>query len=347
MTHRLILCKRRLLCVHKTTIKPNIDSPPVLATNTWDYVDLELKRRNESKARFYWKQARSFYNASLTLPKESSPLTLYYCFLNATKALLESKKINYATHHGVTGYSEKNKTTLDNERIFLKKEGILPSLIKYLEYPIKENGSKKFSLMECFYNLPFIHRSFLLTYNSSKYPELFIPIFNPIIGMHLKERKVWFCAELDEYYSDAHVLNKLPTSFERDKGYSDRVVIRSKKRVKWGKTWTEKKNTFYAYNKKIRKHIFYIHGTPISWYIKRRKDNIEHYNEYPPLVLTFAAMHRLSELSRYTPDKLSKHFSGKQNWLLSEFLKSAPVQFMDEIASEITGLEFKVPKNAI
>ena len=40
-------------------------------------------------------------------------------------------------------------------------------------------------------------------------------------------------------------------------------------------------------------------------------------------------------------------FENKQNWLLNEFIKNASVQFIDAISSEITGLEFKIPKNSI
>ena len=58
-------------------------------------------------------------------------------------------------------------------------------------------------------------------------------------------------------------------------------------------------------------------------------------------------MHRLSELTRYEPEKLAKHFDCNQNWLLSEFIKLALPQFIDEISSEITGLEFKIPNTAI
>ena len=55
-------------------------------------------------------------------------------------------------------------------------------------------------------------------------------------------------------------------------------------------------------------------------------------------------MHRLSELSRYEPITLSKHLSSQQNWLISEFIKGAPYQYINEIASEITGEEFFVPR---
>lgn len=61
------------------------------------------------------------------------------------------------------------------------------------------------------------------------------------------------------------------------------------------------------------------------------------------MALTFAAMHKLSEISRYSPDKLSRHFDCQHNWLLSDFITSAPAQFIDEISSELTGHEFMVP----
>jgi len=54
-------------------------------------------------------------------------------------------------------------------------------------------------------------------------------------------------------------------------------------------------------------------------------------------------MHRLSELSRYEPEALAGHLEAKHNWLLSEFLRVAPMQFAYGIASEITGLEFLKP----
>ena len=61
------------------------------------------------------------------------------------------------------------------------------------------------------------------------------------------------------------------------------------------------------------------------------------------MTITFAAMHKLSEMARYTPDKLARHFDCQHNWLLSEFITSAPNQFIDEISSELTGHEFMLP----
>ena len=62
-----------------------------------------------------------------------------------------------------------------------------------------------------------------------------------------------------------------------------------------------------------------------------------------PLTLTLMAMHRISELARYTPDVLSRHFDSQHNWLLSEFINLSLRQFLDEISAEITSHEFMPP----
>lgn len=99
------------------------------------------------------------------------------------------------------------------------------------------------------------------------------------------------------------------------------------------------------YYKKVRKNVQYIAGVDIRWYIKRVDD--ASIIPMSSLAITFAVMHRLSELSRYEPITLSKHLNSQQNWLISEFIKSAPYQFIHQIASEITGEEFLVPRRGI
>lgn len=96
------------------------------------------------------------------------------------------------------------------------------------------------------------------------------------------------------------------------------------------------------YHKSIRKHFFYIAGQTRLWYIKR-KCNVCGSIERSSITLTFAAMHRLSELSRYEPVRLAQHLNNQYNWLLSEFIRNSPYQFIDEVASELTGEEFMTP----
>ena len=96
-----------------------------------------------------------------------------------------------------------------------------------------------------------------------------------------------------------------------------------------------------TYNRKVRKDIHFIHGTTDLWYFKR--GGVNDLINRNPLCVTFALMHRLSELSRYDPLRLKKHFDCQHNWLLSEFINLSPKQFIYSIAGEITGKEFKIP----
>jgi len=78
------------------------------------------------------------------------------------------------------------------------------------------------------------------------------------------------------------------------------------------------------------------------WYLKRNAEVPDVINR-SSMTLSFAAMHRLSDMSRYDPLLLHKHLDRSHNWLLSEFISLAPRQLIDEIAAEITGLDFMVP----
>ena len=49
------------------------------------------------------------------------------------------------------------------------------------------------------------------------------------------------------------------------------------------------------------------------------------------------------EICRYRPLELRSLLSGRENWLVSEFVEASPLQFIDAIASEITGHEMLEP----
>lgn len=76
--------------LHGSLIDTDFRQPRVLCSDPWEFVALWLKRNHKKDAVFYWNQARHFYLASKSLPELSSPLTSYYCFLNAVKALLSA-----------------------------------------------------------------------------------------------------------------------------------------------------------------------------------------------------------------------------------------------------------------
>lgn len=326
---------------------PNFTSKTILTDSTWSYVEIYLKQDKSKEAQealFYWEQARNFYDASKSLSIVSSPLTIYYCFLNATKALLKYKKQNFNLKRGVTGRRKDGQFVLQNESLTIKPKGVLSGLCAYLGEPIK-NTEPTLTLKDIFYNLPFIHRAFQLTFSSPSYPELFVPIINPRY-VYDKFRKVgWFEAQLETEHSNNRTCGNL-IGFGLDRKYDNKqfYVIRRNKTFKWNcirnQPTPESLSSLICYHSKIRKQLRTIYGQNNLWYIKRTNLST-HIIDRSNLVLIFATMHRLSEMARYEPQALIKHLDKNHSWLLTEFINKSPLQFIDEISSEITGNDFR------
>src|SRR6266852_5730300 len=161
----------RVAYLRKAIKSPDFTSERVLARDAFQFAELWLKRHCE-KALPFWDQARSYYEASKHLPVKSSPLTSYYCFLNAAKALLLVKGVSFTEHHGISGkFDPASKRSLRNEQIKFKGGGIIAALSQYLGENEKED---EHCLADVLSNLPFIHRAYRFTFRS--HPELFIPL---------------------------------------------------------------------------------------------------------------------------------------------------------------------------
>lgn len=291
----------------------------------------------------YWRQARRFAEASYGMPTEAAPLTIYYAFLNATKALLTCKGASHADYHGVGGERPENaRASLSNETVTLQNGGILPALCRHLG----DNAPKaSYSLSNILWNIPFIHRAYTLTYKKG---ELFIPLEKARYVRKEKSSEAWFEAEVIPRFSDRRKLNSIPTSFEHFER-EGKTYVRRKKRFSWyiGRSNAEKlasaTERLTHYHSSTRRVVVNINGNRDLWYLKRINPTND-LAEKHTIILILAAMHRLSELSRYDPNGLDKHLAGRANWLLSEFIHGAMHQFIDQIATEITGCQFWPPK---
>ena len=326
----------------KAISTPDFGSERVLARDAFQFAELWLKRECP-KALAFWDQAQSYYIASKHLPAQSSPLTTYYCFLNAAKALLTVKGVDFSDYHGVSGaFDPTSKRALRNEKIAFKGGGILPALSRLLE---EEERDDEHTLTDILSNLPFIHRAFRYTFRS--HPELFIPV-RGIVYRKGEDDYVWITATIEGRFADGRSLVTLPPQFEIDRGYDNECVIRTRRRVKlFGKRSSKEQRSeamdrLRTYHRKLRQHLVYISSAPDLWYIKRQMAGAKYLSRYT-LTLIMAAMHRLSELSRYDPAGLLRYLDGRENWLLTEFIELAPIQFIDELVCEMTSLEFGSP----
>jgi hypothetical protein len=242
----------------------------VLSKDAWQYVDLWLRRRGKvaERALVYWEQAHHFFRASASLPSVSSPLTSYYCFLNATKTLLLVKGCTHANLHGIRGNAPVGaRHTLEDERVSIQRSGVLVSLSQYLN---EAEPSQTHTLKDVLGNLPFIHRAYCLTYSGQR--DRFIPLKNVRYVKKDGSREAWLCADISRRLSDGKIVNTL-SGFELDKGVTDSFVIRQKQRFRWhtrGASQEEKRRAVYRlqnYHKKIRKTVVCISSPTDLWYI--------------------------------------------------------------------------------
>jgi hypothetical protein len=186
-------------------------------------------------------------------------------------------------------------------------------LCNYLKEPIKTFNApgqpkpitESYTLKDIFYNLEFIHRAYNLS-NSSQ-AELYIPIEEPRFVYDKENKEGWLEVKLKPSYSTNQEFAKI-TGFTIDRYYdnSNFYTLRLNKVFYWNaprnnpdiRSITE----FTRYYENHRKRFRYIYSANKLWYIKRK--DLKGIIDRGTLPLTFATMHRLSEMSRYDPNTL-------------------------------------------
>jgi uncharacterized protein (UPF0332 family) len=206
-----IKVKGRELRPHKAILEPLLGAPTVLTESPWTYVALWLKRFKKIDACFYWNQAYEFHKASIDLPLQSAPLLLYYCFMNAAKALLVTKHIPFNEHHGVRAYNMRKPTSrisITNEVVRILNKGVVPELSSY--YGEREPETTH-TLQELLFNMPFIHRTYCLTYANQT--EIFLPLANCKYAIERNSKQAYLWASLATDLEPRYAMKRLPPSF--------------------------------------------------------------------------------------------------------------------------------------
>lgn len=323
---------------HSAVLAPDFACRPVLSPDCFAYVRLKLERGGHDDALVLWRQSQEFFEASSRLSASASPLTSYYCMLNAAKALLTVRQQVHGPFHGLSGGYSNGPVSLKGETVRPSSGGVFPALVQM--YGGGTSTSQQYPLKDLLAELPFVHRSFTLTYTSSS--ELFIPLERARFVRKEGSNEAWFSAVMPSSYALQQL--RLPSGFEQDPNITDALGIRCKRRFVWDDSALEKSlASLKAYHARLRTDVLPISTTQMTrWYL--RKPTMRGVSfDLPLLGRMFGVMHRLSELSRYNPIRMERHLKAKHNWLLNEFLVQAPAQFVHLVASELTGREFVEP----
>jgi len=322
---------------HPARLNPQFGNRPVLTPDPFAYVRLSLQRSKASDALVYWRQAEEFFLASASLSTFASPVTSYYCVLNAVKALLKVRGHQCPEHHGLSGTKENGPVSLLGENVRVVS-GVFPAIVSLYGGAIAARTS--LDLRELLGEMPFIHRAFTLTYKSQA--ERFIPLEKARFVRKSGSSEAWFQAYVPPSYSVRSP--KLPSRYEKDVVAADYFVIRSRKRFRWEDLSPRESMARLAkYHERIRNDVFpVITRTSSRWYLRKPGGRGLAF-KLPLVARIFAALHRFSELSRYDPVRLGRHLEAQHNWLLTEFLSLAPAQLVHIVASELSGREFLEP----
>lgn len=329
---------------HKCVRNPNFTSRTVLTKSPWQFAELWLRQHGKKEALFFWGQASEFAKASVGLPTQSAPLLHYYAFMNAAKALLSAKGVTFKPYHGVKAHNmngASSKISIVNEGVRILNDGILPSLSRYFG---EQEASTTHSLQDLLFNLPHVHRTYCLTYPNQT--EMFIPIMKPRFVYDPAVNVVKLHAQISKNFRSHHVIRRILPKFIVDATADARsyevVSAASRPFSRPLKPTSEDLAALNSLQEELRRDIFYINGSETLWYLRSTVAGAKTLSRMP-VSMTLAAMHRLSELCRYKPVELSSFLGGQKNWLISEFIQQSPDQFIDEIASEMTGHRIMAP----
>jgi hypothetical protein len=179
--------------------------------------------------------------------------------MNAVKTLLTAKSVAFGAHHGVgIPKANRGKTMRDiaSEEVEIKSAGVLPSLSVYLG---ETEALRVHTLKELFFNLPYIHRTYCLTYTQQT--DMYIPFTECQYVCDKTLGRAFLRATLSKDFSAKRVIKRLRPAFVIDADCDDGRTVRSATSVSFGRprrpTDADLAN-LTTLNRQVRNDLYYI-----------------------------------------------------------------------------------------
>lgn len=297
-------------------------------------------------------QAEYFYETAQGAPIKSQPLLYYYAFMNLVKIVINLDKFegNVKKYfHGV-GESISAASKLTNAEISLwpstrTKLSISECLLKELEdapipYATHRAGAEpsfNVRVIDLMRDCVGINRTYSEIYNV---PEHFFRI--TIHRCYSQRNRLMFVAQIEK--CDDGIMAKLNTKgYNISKeatsdGYCYFITVDSYVKTTPSPTIAE----WHSLSKKLRNLGLwsYCDGNEYKTYISPTAFRMS-----SPAII-YHAMFFFGSITRYHPDLFDSILTAKEFWLVSEFLKTQPQQFLYYILSYINGTEVLFSKQA-
>ncbi len=293
----------------------------------WDYVIKKLSFEKPFMNSLL-EQAKYFYKAAEESPTKSQPLLYYYSFLNLAKVMINIEKKygkdSFVYMHGIKEHNN-GKFSLSEIEIHPIKtaiKNVSAELVNVLDDICLARSTiikVKYLLSHCVG----IHRTYCELYNSTE-------VFCRLSSMELRKKGKVLEIESKICCDDKQIILLNAAGYKVSKIGDDYI---------WNESYTMTnsnitRNDYYNFSKYLRgKGIWYFIGR--DGYTKYLSTNTA--NRYSPEFIVYNTMFYLGSITRYHPYLFDEIFSDKEQWLMSEFLKTQPKQFLYLATSKILG----------
>lgn len=334
--------------------------PRVVTADVWAYFRHvaihRLPKKKEIQALAFIDQALEFFETAENPRIGSRPLLYYYSFLNLAKValLINRVKLPPAPRHGISDPREnvREKMQLQGQRVRFEVCGhdhsqLFPEFVKILGGEI--SGMRTEKVVSLLRQIPSVHRTFCMVTGEE-------PSFVPIKKFHVlrTEGKVFIRLILDK--TDADVWGTLKKMRTRQSFKSAFEEVQAPQDVRDQELWfeteavagTQKATTRATIDSAIRilcrrlKTVgvwSILTGLGYRFYLS----TIRPVEKLPPLASVYAVMFYFGSITRYKPYDFDRIVSRKFSWLVSEFLKTQPTQFLYGLAGHVAGVDVVRP----
>jgi hypothetical protein len=325
--------------------------PRIISADVWSFLrhaaEASLPERKESAVAFI-EQAAEFYDAASNPRIGSRPLLYYFSFMNLAKALLLIRQINLppAPRHGIFDPRANVKKRLRFEGQTVRfvqcaadHSELFPELVKTLGMDVQRPRTVR--LLSLLRQVPGIHRAFCRVAREK-------PSFMPVERFELRRVRNQLHVRAVVSRDDQDVLETLPRIRV---GRAFKRVFRQVANPDANELWFETNPipaATRATDTAIRQLSALVSEVGI-WSILTAKgqrcylSTVPPRERLPPLASVYAIMFYLGSITRYKPYDFDRIVAGKFTWLIGEFLKTQPAQFVYGVAAHAAGVDVVRP----
>jgi len=333
-----------------------------LVSDPWSYLlnhlkGFQVKRHARQHAEAFIYQSRYFFEAANTSRAPSQPLLYYYAFMNMAKAwiVLDTQHELSQALHGIQEHPENFQKTylyLSAQKMKIESESkqnvhIFRELMRLCGGNL-QNSRETIRIEDVLCQIVGIHRTYSTVFGHS---ERFFPIVNPTFRRALEPQKgIFLTLDIEKrHFSQAQELSSLKRncgafkslrqiSSEADTdcyGFESQDIVSCER---------FSPTRLAELMEPLRPYLHALLSRAGYRYYFR---DYAHCRPLPQLAAIYAGFYYLGSVTRYHPYDFAKIREGQYGWLIDEFLKTQPIQFVYLCASHMVKSDLYIPFSAL